>query len=1257
MKRRLWAILIICLLLVSGHAFAQEENLLLNSDFETLDDFRLPVDWETDAWEPSKSVFMITEDAHSGQYAIAIINQEPNDARFTQTVAVQPQTIYRLSAYINAQGADPDLIGAHISILDAEYYPDSYTNTQNEWVYYEQYVKTAQDQHELVLAVRLGGYSNLTTGFAWFDSVELCAVESVPVAEAVHELTESSFSQKKEDLFVYDFAPVAIFVAIVFAAMVYFIYKRGIAKAELLHEAAQSSGRCAFVWIMAVALVIKIVLALMTQGHQTDIACFKGWASLTGEGLSNFYTSGVFTDYPPGYMYILALINVVKTLFGIPDSSRLFILLLKLPAIIADLLSAWLVYRAASKKLGKTGALPLCMLIALNPVYILNSSLWGQIDSIMVLFCVLAIYLILRQKTVLGCVAYTAALLIKAFSLFFLPVIGLLLIYEIVRNRKKGFLRVLLGVGLSVALFLLAMLPFKGDQPFFYFTDKYIGTATSYPYASINAFNLMSLLGGNWQSDGMMILGAEAKVLGYTGIISIILFTVWMFYKTRDRLEKTTFLIAAFMITGIYVLGHYMHERYNFPVLLLLILAYIEMRDKRLIALFAGFSATQLVNAAIVLEKMHFDSADPILLIGSAINILLFIYLCVVCASHVKGTKLKPPKQEACEVKPAPPIYMPRPKKLGMTRKDMLLMLLLTAVYAAVALINLGSTVAPETYYRTDKAKQAVIIELDSVYEIGEFRYFEGIGDGELILGASEDGVVFQDVGTYEQEYSSMYKWQMHTLDHVRAKYLRIEAQTAKIWLYEVAFADQEGNLLPIIYIEGDESLHDGSAVGHLTDEQHMVPALYSYENSMYFDEIYHGRTAFEHLNGISPYENSHPPLGKLFIASGIALFGMNPFGWRIMGTLFGVAMVPLLYMFGKRLFRRTRYAFVTAFLFTFDFMHFVQTRIATIDSYGVFFILIMFYFMYKFYASTNYNTQPLRKCLLPLGLCGVMFGLGIASKWIVFYAAAGLAVMFFTYLYKRHKEYTYALHHVGQEDTTAKDHVLYEGIIHGFHRKTGQILLFCILFFIIIPTAIYFASYAPYWMVVEGKQYDLEGVWGVQEFMFSYHSKLTAGHPYSSQWWQWPFNIRPTFFYSNTNLSESMTAGISTFGNPIVWIGGLIAVIGVFILTAKGRFKRDTGIFLMFTGIASNYLPWVIVTRATFTYHYFATVPFLVFAIVYFIRYLEKRYVKLRWLSYTVMGAVLLLFCIFYPALSGVPVSKEYAFALRWLPSWVLFI
>ena len=121
---------------------------------------------------------------------------------------------------------------------------------------------------------------------------------------------------------------------------------------------------------------------------------------------------------------------------------------------------------------------------------------------------------------------------------------------------------------------------------------------------------------------------------------------------------------------------------------------------------------------------------------------------------------------------------------------------------------------------------------------------------------------------------------------------------------------------------------HDYAA---LFDEQDMFDGRKSNLNSTYFDEIYHARTAYEMIHHLYCYENTHPPLGKIFIACGVLIFGMNPFGWRFAGTLFGVLMLPVIYNFSKKFFKETWISVVTTLLFAFDFMHFVQTRIATV--------------------------------------------------------------------------------------------------------------------------------------------------------------------------------------------------------------------------------------------------------------------------------------------------------------------------------------
>jgi len=408
--------------------------------------------------------------------------------------------------------------------------------------------------------------------------------------------------------------------------------------------------------------------------------------------------------------------------------------------------------------------------------------------------------------------------------------------------------------------------------------------------------------------------------------------------------------------------------------------------------------------------------------------------------------------------------------------------------------------------------------------------------------------------------------------------------------------------------------------------------------NNLYFDEIYFVRTAVEHIGHIEPYENSHPPLGKEIIAASILAFGMSPFGWRLMGAIFGVLMLVVMYVFIKNMFGKTIIAVCGTLLLGFDFMRFVQTRIATIDTYVVFFILMSFFFMYR-YITTNPN-DSFRKGLLPLALSGIFFGLGFAVKWTGFYAGAGLLII---YLIRLSKLWFYYC-------ATGR---------RGFGVYLTKTLLFSLLFFVIAPALVYYITYIPYGfasgMTVNGGMlWDpqfVEIVWNNQVVMFSYHSQLVAEHPFSSYWWQWILNIRPILYVNNSYGDLRATFG--AFGNPIVWWGGFIAMI---IMAVRVVRYRDGKALFILIGYLSQLLPWVAVTRILFIYHYFPSTLFIVLALAYIFNLVLQRDGKYSGKSVIVsyVAASGLLFAIFYPALSGQYMPKwYYSNFIRWFSTW----
>jgi dolichyl-phosphate-mannose--protein O-mannosyl transferase len=88
-----------------------------------------------------------------------------------------------------------------------------------------------------------------------------------------------------------------------------------------------------------------------------------------------------------------------------------------------------------------------------------------------------------------------------------------------------------------------------------------------------------------------------------------------------------------------------------------------------------------------------------------------------------------------------------------------------------------------------------------------------------------------------------------------------------------------------------------------------------------------------------------------------------------------------------------------------------------------------------------------------------------------------------------------------------------------------------------------------------------------------------------------------------------------------------------------------------------SQFLPWVLISRETYIYHYFATVPFLLLLMTVLAKYLIERTKHGKKAVFIYLGASLVLFVMFYPVITGTVVSKAYSdIFLRWLPTWPFY-
>lgn len=986
--------------------------------------------------------------------------------------------------------------------------------------------------------------------------------------------------------------------------------------------------------ILLGALVLRLVLAFVTEGYTYDMSCFVAWGDkLAAEGFANFYSEGYFADYPPGYLPVLGAVGAIRAALGIGSASRWTYLLLAVVPTLCDVALAFLVWQCGRRWLpNPRAALAVTAFVAFNPLLLFDTAIWKQIDSAFALPLVLCFWLLEQAAATLqapdaaltpnpktgryylaAALCYGIALAIKPQALLLGPVLAVCFLAGVCmappQARLRAVLRCLGGAAVALAPVLVIGLPFFGAENLLPgLLSKYLGTASSYPYASINAFNLFAALGGNWQPQTDLLFGVIPwQTLGTLNIIILTTIMAALAVRAGRAGRLSPLLLAAFYGMGVFTMAHCMHERYLIPAVVLTLLAAVRCNDMRLYGAGFGLSLTGFVNLATVYSLVGSDdewltstTSDLVVRFTGLAETACFALLCftvwdiVAHGGHTALAPLRPLRELS-----ARPAGQP-----AWTRRELLGMAALTAVTAVLSFGYLGEMTAPQQ--PLDATDTTVSVAFTPEQDVAEVWVYPGISYGGSLTITDESG---QTLFTKELDYGTCFSWATGALNAAAGQTLTATVDNAQV--FELSLRGADGTALAV------------QGGGALLDEQALVPAEISQLNSMYFDEIYHGRTGYEQLHGLRVYETTHPPLGKDFIMLGIALFGMTGFGWRFAGTLFGVLLVPLAWCFARRLTRKPWVAAVAGVVLAFDFMRFAQSRIATIDIYGTFFILLGAYCMLWYCQSVLEN--GVEHSLLPMALGGLAFGLGCASKWTGIYNGVGLAVLYLGVLWVRKMQNQ-----------------------PGFWREFRTAAVGGVLFYILLPLCIYALSYLPYWWRDPG--FSLQDLIACQEYMFSYHAGLDATHPFESRWYTWLLGLRPVWYYANGHLPAGLQGSIAGLAGPVIWLGGLFSLLVLFWRQVSGRGDRaQAGVLILY---ATQLAPWMLVSRCTFLYHYFPSSMFCLAGMALLFSRLKNEKAA-KQIGVGLCVAAVLLFAIHYPALSGLPIPRWWANAISILPSF----
>ena len=533
--------------------------------------------------------------------------------------------------------------------------------------------------------------------------------------------------------------------------------------------------------------------------------------------------------------------------------------------------------------------------------------------------------------------------------------------------------------------------------------------------------------------------------------------------------------------------------------------------------------------------------------------------------------------------------------------KDALVLTIIVVFYSILSFINLGVTSNPNTFFEID-SNAGLVIELKEKDTISKIKFYNGRNSGDYYLSISDDGEKYNTA--YVLRGHGAFQWDEGKFNK-ETKYIKlVPKDKSSLTLGEIALYNNGGEKITTTITSNKDKIYS------LSDEASTIPKTISFYNSSYFDEIYFARSAYEYVNGLQIYEWTHPPLGKLIQAIPIAITGeMTQFNYRFMGNLAGILMIVVMYLFAKDMFRKRKYSIFAALLMTFDTFHFAQTRLGTIDSFLVLFILLSFFFMFKYckYDKTRF-----------IALSGLFFGLSIAVKWTGFYAGIGLAIIYFVNKFSTKKK---------------------------FIPVVGKGLLF----FVLLPLILYTSTYLLFPNLQSIKTNSIETIVEQQKMMYDYHSNLSASHPFTSKWYTWPVGYKPVWFYTK-EVTKTTSQTIASIPNILIWWPGIITILVLPYYIIKK--KNGKSLFLLVT-ILSLYLPFIFINRIMFIYHYFPVLPFLYLAITNFFYQINKNSKK-DWLMLAYMLLVIIFFIVYYPIISGTTVSNDYIENTKLFDSWI---
>ncbi len=627
------------------------------------------------------------------KYSISV-NASSAWTYITQQVSLENNQYYRLSARVRIQelteivldeGEDTEReVGIVLGFMeDSDFNSLNITSanirdygstTGRKWVECYIYFQ-AKASADFTLFAGIGDSSAAPSGLVYFDDISITETDSSVVTDAHYAgilKEDGTFSMATAGSYVY-VVLLAVFTVVAAYLLVKFVRycmgkdaQESMRETELTPDSSAAGGKRAvkaltsplalFTYAMVGAFLVRFIVAVTTFGFgQISSSYYDLYSTINADGWGQAYSS--MPGVPSLSAYVIWLFARIAAMLGVQGGSMAMAITLRIPSILADIITCYLIYAYAARYTSVRVASCYAGLYAVLPVFFTQSALYGSYLSLAMPFVMGMMHVMLMDskdsseyvgiksisayalgKSVIAGILFTLALLFSNWVILLLPMILIYQIGAVVKTDKAergkvAGITAVQAVGSLIVFYLLALpmtMPYYSQGSYFAVFDQMYGWFKLNAFMSNDAFNMYGMFG--LANSGTVNTALEVCTWLFGALLGIL---AALNYFLNGKSTADLILVSGVSVILFAALGTGITVEVMTLGLLLLLAYIIIVPDVRLMTVFGGISLTHFLNVAQLIgrggfiassgdmEYLMFPSKSAFVIVFSVFTVLL----------------------------------------------------------------------------------------------------------------------------------------------------------------------------------------------------------------------------------------------------------------------------------------------------------------------------------------------------------------------------------------------------------------------------------------------------------------------------------------------------------------------------------------------------------------------------------------------------------------------------------------------------------